>query len=112
MRWTAQSSCGRRFVTVKFVSYGCTAAGCSGRLQVDGKGIGVLRYTAGDSRRQPPTSGVAFGHCLLYAWLDRMLLGDVAWWQFWRETLIGYKRCPFVPPALYLIVCACTKLRG
>lgn len=51
-------------------------------LQVDGKEFGVLRKTP----------KLAFGHCLLYDWLDAMGDGGAKWFTFWKTALRGYKR--------------------
>lgn len=68
----------------KFVSYRCghhnAGVRCPGTLHVDGKEYGVLRSRA----------DVAFGHCLLYGWMNRMCSGGVKWWRFWRDTLMAY----------------------
>lgn len=52
-------------------------------VQVDGKEHGLLRKS----------SGIAFGLCLLYAWLDAMSTGGAKWWRYWRDTLFAYKMC-------------------
>ena len=75
-------------VFTTFVSYRCNhhdsdGKRCGGMLEVDGKEHGLLRF-----RRH-----IAFGHCLLYAWADRMVTGGVKWWRFWRDTLMAYKTC-------------------
>ena len=52
-------------------------------LQVDGREYGLLRKTP----------QLAFGHCILYMWLQMMGSGGVKWWTFWRDALYAYSRC-------------------
>ena len=81
-RWrsVAWRSCARPLSRV-FVSYICGTPACSSVLDVDGIEFGLLRRTP----------GLAYGHCLLYAWQDLMTAGSgkVKWWRFW---LSAYKK--------------------
>lgn len=70
-------------VNTAFVSYSCTADGCDGKLHADGIEYGVLRKTP----------QLAFGHDLLYAWVDLVTSHRcVTFLGFWHDTLMAYKR--------------------
>jgi hypothetical protein len=69
-------------VSTTFVSFPCVKPGCAGLLLVEGIEFGLLRRTP----------GLAYGHCLLYAWADLMTAsGGAKWWRFWRDSLSAYK---------------------
>ncbi len=71
----------------KFAYYQCehvhsNGTQCSGRLEVDGSEVCVLRKT----------SKTAFSYELLYSWSNHCGVSAVSWWGFWRDTLMKYAK--------------------
>jgi hypothetical protein len=70
-------------VKTTFVTYSCSTHGCNGTLDADGIEFGLMRKT----------KEVAFGHCLLYAWVDEVSSHrSVTFHGFWHTMLKAYKR--------------------
>lgn len=66
-------------VQTQFESHSCGSANCNGKLEPDGKEVGLLRKTA----------KLAFAHELLYQWTDQMGVGTPdSWSGSWRSSLL------------------------
>lgn len=71
-------------VTTTFPVYVCgNPDGCAGRLQADGgePPYMIMRY---DSK-------YAFAHEVFYQWADRLMVGGVTFFSFWRDLLLKCK---------------------
>lgn len=66
--------------------YACRTPHCTGRLQTDGKDYGLLRKTA----------KAAFGHEILYEYLDKLASGGISWYTSWRDLLNNWLNAGYV----------------
>jgi len=67
-------------VETKFAYRQCNTPGCKGFMEVDGKEYALLRYSI---KR-------CFSYEMLYQWESSCGVKGIAWWTFFRDTLLKY----------------------